>query len=345
MVSVLSEPVFGESESYPESNKIKVLDSEYLQTNEIKPQPINMYLYGGDGGELKPDLPLGNSTTEVMCQGNNFARTAGYYIGSWTSLEVTAPITIDTRISCGLWVYSMEGANNVRFNVELQINGNGVFTFTTGSNSVSQTPIEITGEGNSNSVIELQVGDTIGIRLAYFSDPIYVIGPGADATLITGDIEYDSHITIITNPISLNLDVPIVTDTDVTFSAYFMDTFSSTNLNADLQVIGKSEVNTLSEPAFSLGENGSLVSWIWDHKTDGAKDGEYRIRISIYYSEENDFSASGIYLIEFPKDKKDDDFLGGIFWILPVMILTAIAITIIITVRKRLSKRGRKTPA
>jgi hypothetical protein len=345
LVTILSDPVLGEVDTDNSLVEYSYLELEDSQTNETEPQPVHLNLFGGDGGELRPEDPQGNSTTEVDCQGSPTARMAGYYIGTWTSTELIAPITIETQFSCSLWVYSTEGASNVYFNVEIYKNGNVVFTFLTDSQSVSTTPVEIRGDGSSESSIELQPGDTIGVRLAYFSDPKYFIGPGSDSILIVGGSEYNTHIAIITNPMSISVNEPQIAETYVTFSATYIDAFSSNNLMAHILVDGKTEVKTLSEPTFSPGNNGSLVTWTWDYKTDKAKDGEYRIRISVHYCHENDFPATGIYMIKFPKAEEDEGFLGSIGWILhPILLVIAIVAAIII-VRKILERRALKSPA
>ena len=315
------------------------------QENISEPAPMNLYLYGGDAGELKPEVPLGNSSTEVDCPGYPLARMAGYYIGTWTSSPLTMPVVIGKQFLCSLWAYSSQGATNVRFNIQVQVNGNERFTFQTESTSLSQTPTELRGDTNRDNNLELSAGDTFGVRLAYFSDPARGVGPGASSTLIVGSDEYDPHITITTSLMSLFTNVPVINVDTVTFSATFIDAFSATRLHAHIMVDGVVDVITISEPIFSMGENGSLVSWDWNFKTDRGRDGEYTIMVSLCYGDENDFKASGTYYIEFHEHEEAGGIIESLGILFPIIIIAIIAVVLVIVVRIVRNRRADKTVA
>lgn len=329
-------------ETYTGSHNILHFPSQ--QENISDPAPMNLYLYG-DGADLKPEVPIGNSTTEVDCPGHPTPRFAGYYIGTWTSSPLTMPVVIDTLFSCSLWAYSSQSASNVRFNVEIQVNGNQRFQFQTESTSLSQTPTEIKGDGNRDSQMELKAGDTFGVRLAYFSDPARIIGQGASSTLIVGSDEHDSHLTITTSPMSLFTNSPVINLDIVAFSATFIDAFSATRLHAHIFIDGVVEVVTISEPIFSLSDNGSVVSWDWNFKTDKGRDGEYTVSVSLCYGDENDFKATGVYFLEFHKHTEEGGIIQSLGILFPIIIIAIVAVVIVIAVRFIRNRRANKTVA
>lgn len=309
------------------------------QENETEPQPMHLYLKGIEEGELRAERPAGNASAEVDCPGHYAARRLGYYIGTWATPGIAAPITVGTEFSCSIWVFSNEGAKNVHFSVHIQVNGNDEHEFMTESSSVSSTPTEITGSDSNNNPIQLQAGDTLGVRLAYFSDPKYFLGPGADSKMIVDSSDYDTHITITANPITVSIDEPVISGDFLTFSATYIDAFSSTKLNALLRIDGSVDVETLSLPTFNMGGNGSAVTWIWDYKSDGARDGEYTITISLSYCEENEFRAMGTYMIEFPGGDEDGGIISSIVGLLPIIIVIIAAVVAAVVLIKLLKNR------
>jgi hypothetical protein len=213
----------------------------------------------------------------------------------------------------------------------------------TESVSVSQTPTEIRGEGNHENSLELLAGDTFGVRLAYFSDSARIIGPGADSVLIVGSDEFDSHLEITTSPMSLSTNPPVINLDIVTFSATFIDAFSATRYDAHIMIDGEVDVISISEPVFTMADNGSLVSWDWNFKADKARDGDYIVFISLCYGDENDFKATGEYHLKFEKTEGDPGIIESLGLIFPLIIIAIIAVVIIVVVRKILSRRAERT--
>lgn len=344
LVGVAGEPNIGTNEG-PWREALLDTDITPRQSNESEPQPINLYFMGGDGGELRVEVPVGNATTEIPCNGFYFPKTTiGFYVGLWTSPEIRAPITLATPVTANLWVYSSQGANNVRFSVQILINGEVEEEFITDPTSVSNTPTEIIGNGALGGSIQLAAGDKIGARLYYFSDSATIVGPGADSTLVVGGTEYDTHITVTANPITVNVLEPRIESEFMMFSAGFTDAFGSSKLNAQISVKGRTEVLTLSDPSFIVGGNGSIVNWAWNYKTDEAKNGEYTIIITLSYSEDNEFMAMGKYDLEFPKTNgDDDDILSGLGSFTPYVIIIIIVIVIAVVVKVLMGRRSDKT--
>lgn len=331
--------VLGEQTESPEN----ILAQEINRNNEIlprqvnltEPQPVNLHFSGGDGGDLRAEMPEGNSSTEVPCSGSPVPRAFGLLVGIWTSPSLSFPITLGSTISCSLWAKSNQGANNVHFNCQILINDNQIMDIWTNSQSLSSEPIEFIGDGNNEGgSIQLQPGDTIAARVYYFSDPMIFVGPGPDATLLVGSIKHDTCISITTCPIAISVNEPIITDAFVIFTATYLDAFGCTKLNARLWVDGKVDVETVSKPTFTTSPNGSIVSWNWDYKADGAECGEYTVTVLLCYSEENEFRTTNSYILEFPGTHEE----GGLGWLLPVIlviIVVAVAVIVIKIIKDR----------
>jgi hypothetical protein len=310
----------------------------------FEPQPVNMYFYSGEEGGLLVEVPMGNTTAEVECPGNPTPRLAGYYIGTWASRPINTPVEIDDQISCGLWAYSNEQANNVHFNVEFYVNGQELFQFTTESSSLSITPEEIIGSGQSQEPILLATGDIISVRLAYFSDSRFGVGPGADSILIVGDAEHDTHITVTASPMTLEIQEPEIQEQFVVISAYINDSFASTRYFTGIKILGRTDVEAISEPTFTREGNATIATWIWDFKMDEAQDGEYRVSISVSYSEDNEFSAVETYDMEFQKDGGDDDFINNLGWLGWLLITLAVAACAAVSYRVVKKRREEQSP-
>jgi hypothetical protein len=140
---------------------------------------------------------------------------------------------------------------------------------------------------------------------------------------------------------------PLISEHSVEFLASFQDAFGSTALIANIRVTNEVDIISISEPHFSLGENGSIVSWIWDYKSDGGRCGEYTITISLSYCEENDFRAMGIYNIELPGSHKDGGIIGSIMGLLPIIIIiiaVVVAAVVLIKLLKNRKEAERESP-
>ena len=92
--------------------------------------------------------------------------------------------------------------------------------------------------------------------------------------------------------------------------------------------------------------NGTLVSWVWDHKTDGGESGDYTIAVTISYTEENEFTAMGTYNLEFPTTDNDDGgFLGGMGWLLPVIVIIIIVVVAVVVIKVIRNRRAAEQTA
>lgn len=313
--------------------------------NVSTPQPVNLYLTGGEGGGLKPEMPEGNASTEVPCPGHNTPRFLGTDIGTWTSSEIKAPITADPTVTCSVWARSDEGATGVHFHLWIRVNGNDVADIWTNTQSLSGTPTEFTGDDSASDAIQLNPGDVISVQIIYFAQSRYFVGPAPDSIMIVGGSQYDTHLTFMTASLSVAVQKPTVGEQFTTVSAVVVDAFASSKYIATVRIDGIIDAETVTGPSISPGGNGTSVTWNWNHKTDGAKSGEYTITVTVSYSEDNAFTSAATYNLEFEGEKKEDGLLGGgiMDWIIPIIVIVIVVIVIVVVVKVVLGKRGEKT--
>jgi hypothetical protein len=324
-LSVLYIPVIGEGTGYAAS---PVVNIKAQSANETEPQPVNMYLYGEtDGGELKTNPPqnnTANSAPPANYGGGGLPFGIAWRVGNWTTSHLMAPMTVETRIEGSLWATG--SGDNVYFQVEVYHNGDEIGQITTETTSFSQDR-EFTFSGTISGA-QMSPGDRLSIQI-YAGSRV-----GSDFRLSWGSPQYDSHVIVACNPISVSLNPPMITEDNVIFSARILDAYGTTEFIAKIQVTNSVDVVSLSDPEFFNEDNGTLVIWIWDHKTDNGKDGDYRISVSVYYSEENEFYTVSSYKLTFPKPDEDVGLFGDLGWLFYIGI-TMVVISIILVVKKR----------
>jgi hypothetical protein len=309
--------------------------------NVTTPQPVNLYLNGGDGGELRPVVPVGNSSTEVPCQGSNTGRLFGTPIGIWTTPEIRAPISVEAKISAVIWAKSAMGANDVYFRIIIRANGQDTGTWIeTNTQTLSNTPVKFSGEDSGGGQLQLGQGDTIGVDIVYFAAPRYFFGPSPDSAMIVGGCQYNTHITITTNSLSLGIQTPSVSEQATTISALVVDAFGSTRYDSILRIDGIVDAQTITGPTLSPSTNGTTITWIWDHNTDGAKSGEYTITVTLAYSDLNKFTNSGTFNLQFPETKEDPGIVGSLLDLMfPIIVVIIAVIIAIVAVKIVLNRR------
>ncbi len=302
--------------------------------NVSEPQPVTLYMYGSsDSGDLKPDFPTngtGNSAPPARYGGVNTPRHWAWKIGEWYTIPFTAPMTVEVLISGSVW--AIGNGQDVVLYVNIYYNGNEIKQIDTNAGNVNGDT-EIPFDGSLDETLTIAPGDTLGLWIYGGSRA------GSTYELAWGSTQYDSHITFTCNPITVAVNEPIISENNVVFSATIRDAFASTALNSQIRVIGEVDVEALSDPKFNPGENGSTVSWNWDYKTDEGHCGEYTIIIILSYGEENEFTAMGMYMLEFPKAKEEEGFLGGYGWILhPILVVVGVVVAVIV-IKKVRSRR------
>ncbi len=314
------------------------------QDNETTPQPVTLYMYGSaDSGELRTDFPTngsGNSAPPAQYGGGNLPGGIGWYVGEWISPQVTASMTVESAVNGAFWATG--SGQGVTIYVYIDHNGNEIGRDGTDTKNVNgDTEFLFT---TTISGVNMAVGDTISIRI-YAGSQV-----GSNFQVTWGSMQYNSHITFTCNPIMVTVNEPIVLEEElgegVVFSATVFDAFSSPMLWGKIMVSGPTTVVNIFGPIIFQGLNSTLITWLWDHKTDKGKDGDYMITISVSYSEEeeNEFSGFGKYAIEFPEDEKEDKgFLGDYGWVLHPIIVVVVIVVGVVAYKKIKSKKEEKS--
>lgn len=314
-------------------------ESIMQQANETEPQPVTLYMYSSaDNGELKPMLPsntTGNSARPAQYGGANLPGGIGWYVGEWTSPKATAAMTIATTVNGAFWAVGT--GQDVTIYVYIDHNDNEIGREGTDTKSVNGDTEFLLS--TTISAVDMAVGDTISIRI-YAGSRV-----GSNFEVAWGSSQHNSHITITCNPMLVTINQPLVSEHNVVFSASIQDAFVSTALIANLKVTNHGDILSISEPRFSQGEeNGTTVSWDWDYKTDKARNGEYTVTVVLSYSEENEFTAMGSYILEFPGGGEGDGgILGGLGWLIPLIIVVVIIAVIFVVVKVVLARRSSKS--
>jgi hypothetical protein len=315
------------AESYDKYNNIadnrwSINENLMQQENETESHPVTLYLYGNaESGELKTEFPVngsGNSAPPARYGGVNTPRHWAWKIGEWYTVPFTRPMTMEVSVSGSLWATG--NAQDVCFYINIHHNGEEIKQIDTDTKNVGGEA-EFPFSGSLDDRLEVSPGDTLAI---------WIYGGcrmGSDYELSWGSTQHASQITFICNPMVLSINEPLISEEEVVFSATILDAFLSSALCGRIIVTGSTTVTSLTGPGFIHGANGTVISWIWDYKTDNGKSGDYTIIISVSYSEneENEFNTMGKYIIEFPKGEDGENgILSGIGWLLPVIIVVVV---------------------
>jgi hypothetical protein len=338
ILTVLGMPVLGEpNKDIKTTDNFEIPISLYQEENVTEPQDITLYLYGtGDPAELKPVYPnngSGNSAPPARYGGGGLPNKLAWMVGTFSTIQVKAPMTIDSAVSGRVWAKG--SGQNVFFYVNLYHNNQQIKQMTTETRSVSgDTEFPFSDTIDS---IDMAVGDRIELRI-YAGSQV-----NSNFEMCWGSMNYDSHIKISCNSMFIMVIPPIIEEEFVIFSAVIMDAFNSQQLDAHITVTNHIDVVSISPPRFIMGENGSMIAWDWNYKADKAEDGEYRVTVSVCYGEDNDFQGSGTYILEFHEHEPPEDIFTSLGILFPIIIIAIIAVVAVIVVKVILNRRALKS--
>jgi hypothetical protein len=309
----------------------------YQEGNVSEPQDITLFLHGnGDPAELKPVFPTngsGNSAPPARFGGARAPNKLAWLVGTFSTIPIIAPMTIGSSVSGSVWAKG--SGSSVFFYVNVYHNNHQVKQITTETKSVSgdtEFPFSDTID-----TIDLVVGDNFELRI-YAGSQF-----NSNFEMCWGSMQYDSHIKISCNSMYVMVVPPIVMDEIVIFSALIIDAFNSQHLDAHILVTNHIDVVSISPPRFIQGDNGSMVAWDWNFKADKAQDGTYKVTVSVCYGEENDFMASGTYILEFHEHEEDKGLIESLGILFPIIIIAIIAVVVVIIVKVILNRRADKS--
>jgi hypothetical protein len=326
VLSFLGSSAWGEQIDYSNSHDLPMfLPNNQGEENVSEPM-----------AELKPIFPSngsGNSAPPARFGGARAPNKLAWMVGTFSTIQITAPMTIEPAVSGSVWAKG--SGSGVFFYVNVYHNNNQIKQITTGTQSVSgDTEFPFS---DSIDRTDMAPGDRLELRIYAGSEF------NSNFEMCWGSLQYDSHIKIICNSMFVYVNPPVIVEDIVVFSAGIFDAFNSPQIDGHIQVIGKVDVLSLSAPRFMQGENGSMIAWDWDYKTDKAQDGEYMINIFVCYGDENDFVGHGRYELEFHKHAPPEDFISSLGIIFPIIIVAVIVVVIVVVVKVVLGRRAQKS--
>jgi len=221
----------------------------------------------------------------------------------------------------------------------------------TNRQDIGPTEVEFTADGTYNQ--QFNGGDTFDVQLVWLSDPRMGVGPSGAGEFVYGNALFDSSVKVVFSPHPItvhNTSVPDVNKETMSFRTEFSDYLHS-DPHANVYLITVGGVSTASpshiegpNPSGGSG-NVSTVSWVWTHKADGAKSGEYNIMVSISYDGNGSATCTTTMKIKIPT--KDDGRGGSLFggdgdfdiMILVYILIPIILVVIVVVVLKKRKKK------
>ncbi len=281
--------------------------------------------YFGRSAQITPVPPFNETRgQEVDALGVSFPRFLVSNVGTWSVTLSEQGMLIDSLEGLSIWASSTQGAQNVRFIIQVEINGNGAGTLRTETKpTLGPSPEEfrIDAGGSQMSRLDFPKGTQLSFNLQYSasSSPLPA-GPSGSSTFhYYGDL-YRSRVDFVTNPFNLTLsDLKVQSDhinvTEIVKEAFGVDpslrvlslTFNGPTNSVDHHV---RIVNTVIDPI-----NGTTFIWNWFfERQGGVSSGQYTIALSGgYVGAESNYSNVSTMELKFPKAKETGGgFLPGL---------------------------------
>ena len=214
-------------------------------------------------------------------------------VGTWQVTLTEEGMAVESLDGLSIWASSDQGAQNVRFTINVNINGNSAGQLNTETKpSLSSSPEEFRIDaGNSRmTLLDFPQGSQLSFQLQYraSSSPL-PIGPSGDSTFhFYGDL-YRSRVDFVTNPFNLTLaDMKVesgdINVTEIVKEAFSVDpalklyfvTFTGPTSSLDKWV---KQVDTRVDPI-----NGTTLIWNWEYaEQGGVASGAYVVTLSAAY--------------------------------------------------------------
>jgi preprotein translocase subunit SecG len=305
------------------------------------------------GQGITPTRPTGNQSEETTaCPGRLYGgRWMGTEIGIW-SMGISQDATVAGSVSISIYARSQGGAKNAGFRINLYRNNGNMQAFFTNRQDIGPTEVEFTAEGTYNQ--QFNGGDTFDAQLVWLSDPRMGVGPSGAGEFVYGNAAYDSSVKVVFSPHPItvhNTSVPDINKETMSLRTEFSDYLHS-DPHANVYMItvggaGTASPSNLEGPNPSGGSgNVSTVSWVWTHKADGAKSGEYNIVVSISYDGNSSATCSTTLKIKIPSGSGggggslfggDGDF--DIMLLVYILVAVIIVAIVVVVVMKKVKKK------
>jgi hypothetical protein len=308
--------------------------------------------YFGKSFSITPVAPFNESRGQSAdAFGVSVPRALVSNVGTWQVTLTEGGMVIDSLDGLSIWASSDQGAQNVRFTINVQINGNSAGALNTETKAtLSSTPEEFRIDaGNSRmTAVVFPQGSQLSFNLQYraSSSPLPV-GPSADSTfLYYGDL-HRSRVDFVTNPFNLTLadmkvDGPRINVTEIVKDAFSVDpeqkiyfiSFAGPTSSLDKWI---HKVDTRVDPI-----NGTTLVWNWDYGGQGAvASGAYSVTLSAAYvgSDSNYTNVTSADIKFNAYSEKPKGFLPGPDAVAAVAAIAVAAIAVGAARPGRLSKR------
>lgn len=250
--------------------------------------------YFGKNFQITPVPPINESGgASADAPGVSFPRFLLTNVGTWTVTLTEEKMVVEALDGLSIWASSDQGAQNVRFSILVEINGNSAGTVNTETkSSLSSSPEEFHIDAGSSRITagEFPKGSQLSFTLQYRSSSAPLpAGPSKGSTFHYYGALYRSRLDIVTNPFNLTLSkltmensrlnvTEIVKDAfsvDAAQKQYFV-TFSGPTSSLERYV---RQVDTVFDPI-----NGTTLIWNWDFATQGSvTSGAYAVTLSAQY--------------------------------------------------------------
>ncbi len=298
-------------------------------------EPLAMTMHFKGDKLTTADPAAGNSTEEkASAAGRPYgARRTGTVIGEWAFLP-KGDFQIQGSFKAELWGQSSQGAKNAGFRLNFYVGSTlvkGVFSDRADVSSPHKFMI-------SDSVTATaRAGQTVKCGLVWLSDPNYIVGPSSGGDFLYGSKDHDSKITMTLAgvPVTMN-----VTGYEHEKDAVKINCRVNESLGMDpndlaykLSVTaGPAQVQPghIGKAFVAGGENGTIVSWIWDTKASHAQSGLYTMIITVAYSNDTMISNATQLEVKFPVEVKVTG-LAAITSGTNLYIIVALVIAIIVS--------------
>jgi len=308
--------------------------------------------YFGKNFQITPVPPF-NQTTGQMADANGvtFPRALLTNVGTWTVTLREEGMTVDSLDGLSIWASSDQNAQNVRFTINVEVNGNPAGQLNTETKGVLSTPTEFRIDpGSSNlGAVDFPKGSQISFNLQYraTSSPLPV-GPSASSVFLYYSDVYRSRVDFVTNPFNLTLaeikvESRTLNVTEIVKDAFGVDaaekrffvSFSGPTSSQDHHV---RQVDTRVDPI-----NGTTLIWNWDFASQGSvSSGAYAVTLSAQYlgAEANYSNVTSAELDFPPVAEGGGGFLPGIGLIGLIAVgggvaVAAVAVPRVIAMRRR----------
>ena len=278
--------------------------------------------YFGKSDRITPVPPYNESAgQEVIASGVSVPRALIANVGTWSVNLVDEQLELESLEGMSIWASSDFGATNVRFIVNVGVNGNTVASLSTDTKAtLSAAPAEFTldpGSGNFPPRI-LGKSTVLTFQLQYSASSSRGVGPSADSTFHYYGNVFRSRLDFVTNPFNLTLVDRRVDPGHVNVTAIVKEAFG---VGWDQKEVGVAFTGpSTSQPEFvewvSTVEdtvNGSTVTWNWEYAAQGSVgSGIYTISLyAKYVGAELNYTTTNSTDMKFPKAADPGGVLPG----------------------------------